>query len=114
MLILLLYDVTIAIAELVAAFIAPLVGVLLHLIILVAVLLASYFLRRNTGYQRLFPVLLIAPLLRILSFVMPIQNTPQIYWYAWVGLPLLIATLLAVRNLGLTRADIGLQIPSRR
>lgn len=56
-------------------------------------------------------VLALAPLLRILSLVMPLQEIPPIYWYAFIGAPLLVAALLTARHLGLSFASLGFSSP---
>jgi len=49
--------------------------------------------------------------LRILSLVMPLQEIPPIYWYAFIGAPLLVAALLTARHLGLSFASLGFSSP---
>ncbi len=56
-------------------------------------------------------VLALAPLVRILSLVMPLQGLPQIYWYAFIGVPLLVAALLTARHLNLSFASFGFSSP---
>jgi membrane protease YdiL (CAAX protease family) len=57
--------------------------------------------------------LALAPLIRLLSLAFPLTNFPTIYWYAVVGLPLFIATLMSVRVAGLNRNMIGLHFSWR-
>jgi membrane protease YdiL (CAAX protease family) len=45
---------------------------------------------------------------------MPIRQVPQIYWYALVGIPLLIAVALTTRLLGFTGEEIGLRLRAWR
>jgi uncharacterized protein len=48
------------------------------------------------------PVLAFIPLIRITSVTTPIEDASEIYWYALVGAPLLVAAILAQRLLGLS------------
>lgn len=106
-----LYIVAIAGVELVGTFVSPFASIWLHggLILL---LLGHYLAREKAPYRRVLPVLMLAPLLRILSLVMPVRPIPQIYWYALVGAPLLLAGILVVRLLDLPKAGLGLQLSS--
>jgi hypothetical protein len=53
-----------------------------------------------------------APLIRLLSFSLPLAGFPQIAWYFIVSVPLFVAAFLVRRILGYTRAEIGLRIGS--
>jgi membrane protease YdiL (CAAX protease family) len=87
---------------------------------LVALLLSHFTLRspqrlprQESGvvldpWVRLLPVLALLPLLRILSVTMPVQRTAEIYWYALVGIPLLLGVLLTLRLLDLNLESVGL------
>ncbi len=106
----LIYLAAIAIAELAGVFISPLASLLIHAG-LIGVLLGHYLIQDKAPYRRVLPILLLAPLLRLLSLALPapFRLTPQIYWYALVGAPLLLAAILVIRLLGLTRTSLGLQ-----
>lgn len=80
--------------------------------ILIPVLLTHYVLLEEVPPNRLLPVLALLPLLRILSLTMPVKQVPQIYWYALVGIPILIAVSLTLRLLNLSWKDLGL-LPHR-
>lgn len=80
--------------------------------ILIPILLSHYVLAGPARYRPLLPVLALAPLLRILSVTMPVRDVPQIYWYALVGAPLLVAALLTARLLGLSWAKLGFRTAS--
>jgi membrane protease YdiL (CAAX protease family) len=66
----------------------------------------------QSGYRRLALVVALAPLLRILSFAAPVNRLPQIYWYAMVGVPFLIAVGLAGRLLNISADCIGFRVRS--
>jgi membrane protease YdiL (CAAX protease family) len=59
---------------------------------------------------RALPILALLPLLRVLSLTMPLKPVAEIYWYALVGAPLLLAAFLVARLLHLSRPDIGLRL----
>jgi membrane protease YdiL (CAAX protease family) len=78
--------------------------------LLVLILLTHYGLAEQASYRRILPVLALVPLLRILSLTMPIKQMPQIYWYAMIGVPLLLAVALTMRVLNLSWTHLGLQL----
>jgi membrane protease YdiL (CAAX protease family) len=101
------YIVAIAGAEAIGAYVEAVAGAACHTI-LVLILLTHYALANRFPYRRALPVLALLPLSRLLSLTMPVKQIPQIYWYALVGIPLLIAVALTARLLRLSWADLGL------
>jgi len=109
----------IAIACLSAIFVAELAGILVgvypslvcHGLIVIS-LLNVYILKAQAPYRRILPVLALGSLLRILSFAMPLQQVPQIYWYAMIGIPFLIALGLSARLLNQSWGQLGLRLDS--
>jgi membrane protease YdiL (CAAX protease family) len=61
------------------------------------------------GEARLFGVLALVPLARLLSFTMPLGHVSPLYWHALVGAPLLPALALAARAYGFSLASLGLR-----
>jgi uncharacterized protein len=57
---------------------------------------------------RLFGVLALVPLARLLSFTMPIASVPTLYWHALIGAPLLPALAVAARAYGYSASSLGL------
>jgi hypothetical protein len=106
-LVLIVYLGAIALAETVGVLGGAAVGALCSAIVLVT-LLSHYVLMEHAPYRRVLPVLALIPLLRLLSFTMPISHVSWIYWVAMVGVPLLIAAFLTARLLDLSRASLGL------
>jgi membrane protease YdiL (CAAX protease family) len=102
------YTVGIAIAEALGVFTNVLPSIVCHAILLVMLLMHDG-LTVEAPYRRMLPVLALTSLLRILSVAMPIQEMPRIFWYALIGVPLLVATAIAARHLGLAWKDLGLQ-----
>src|SRR5205085_6244990 len=59
-------------------------------------------------------VLVLVPLLRILSVIMPIKQIPPIYWFVLIGLPLLLSAVWMVQLLGVPWSALGLRLRSWR
>ncbi len=108
----LLYLLAIAAAEIVTVLSAvvpainPLLGVLCHVVILMALIVHSALIGQQP-HQRLLLALSLAPLVRIISLVMPLANVPQSLWYPMVYAPLLAAAVMVVRIFGFKLRDIG-------
>jgi len=104
-----LYVIAVAAAELATAFTDARWGLTAH-IVLLAALLAHASLTTQQPYQRVFLALALAPLIRILSLSMPLENVDLVYWYAIVGGPLLLTAAIVAANLKLSREDLGLTL----
>ena len=102
----LVYFLAITAAELLTAIGEPLWGIFGHIIILVAVVLHSALISRQSSQQLLLSLARV-PLIRIISLSMPLANIPQAWWYPVIYTPLLVAALMVVRILGLKAEDIG-------
>ncbi len=98
-------------AELVSSLGEPRLGLLLHAGLLIALI---YHAARDLSdpLHQLLLTLAFAPLIRLLSFSLPLAGFPQIAWYFIVSLPLFVAAYLVYRILGYSRADVGLRIGS--
>lgn len=92
------YFVGIVVAEALVASGATVVGLVCHAVVLFAsvnaYVLASL---RGGGRGASVHVLGLVPLLRILSLALPVSTVREVYWYALVGTPLLVAIALAAR-----------------
>jgi uncharacterized protein len=97
----------ITLAEYLTAAIRVELGLLLHALLLVG-LIVHGTLSRNLDWQKLILALTVAPLIRLLSMSLPLSNFPQIMWYGMVSIPLLLATWLIARQLGVKREALGL------
>jgi membrane protease YdiL (CAAX protease family) len=103
------YVAAIVTAEIVTAFVDARGGVGLHVAILWALLI--HFSRSKRAQEaRLLLALCLAPLIRILSLGMPLENVDLVYWFLIVGAPMIVAALLVARTLRLTRRDLGLTV----
>ena len=107
------YVVLIAVAELLTAMTDARWGLALHIGIFTA-LLVQASLVTGQPYHKLLLVLALAPLVRILSLSMPLEDLDLMYWYAIVGAPLMITALLTARTLGLSWRSIGFSVRSLR
>jgi membrane protease YdiL (CAAX protease family) len=103
------YLVAMAVAEVLTAMIEPRVGLVLHAILL-ATLLAHTASAWGRPSHRLLLTLAFAPLIRLLSLSMPLAGFPRIYWYFIVSVPLFAAAAIALRILGFSRAEMGLNL----
>lgn len=100
-------------AEALSTLILPVVGMIVHGFILILLLLLSS-LNSRKWQNHLLPVLALVPLTRLLSLMSPLRYFPQIYWYAVVGVPLLIAVYSLVQLTGLRAEIIGLRLSWRQ
>jgi len=106
------YLFALTVAEALTTFISPRAGMVLHGLILIALLLQAALSFRQREYQFLV-ALALAPLIRLLSLALPLANFPLIFWYAVVGVPLFIATIMSMRVTGVKPNMIGLQFSWR-
>ena len=109
MIIAVLYLVAIAGAELVTALVSPLGGITIHIVIMFALVVHASLITKDLKHE-LYLSLTLAPLIRLLSLSMPLVNFPQIYWYAIIAVPLLVAVFVIVRLLNYKWWEIGLNL----
>lgn len=123
------YLVGIAAAEIIVGYWSIRGGMVLHIILLFAVLVQasiSYYRAepqeneqgvagvansREAGAflgYRFYIGLTLAPMIRILSLAIPLRGVNMQYWYLITGIPLLAATLTAIKLAGYSRRDICL------
>ena len=105
----LIYFLAITISEVITVTIAPLWGIVCHIIVLVALILHSVLVGRQT-LQRLLISLALVPLIRVVSLSVPLANIPRTWWYPIIYTPLLIAALEVVRITGYSLKQIGLTL----
>lgn len=98
-------------AELISSLGEPRLGLLLHAGLLIALI---YHAARdlNDPLHQLLLTLAFAPLIRLMSFSLPLASFPQVAWYFIVSLPLFVAAYLVMRVLGYSRRDVGLRVGS--
>src|SRR5919202_1081669 len=103
----------VALVEVITAFGDPRYGVAEH-VALLAVFLALGALSANRSRQAFFLAITIAPLIRIVSMGMPLTAFPRPLWYLVASIPLFISAFLIIRQLGLSRRSLNLQMPALR
>jgi len=86
-------------------------GLIFHGLILTALLLQSALSARQAE-QRLYLTLLLAPLIRLVSLSLPLQNFPLVFWYLVIGVPIFISIFIIIRYTGLSPKEIGLTAPN--
>jgi len=102
------YAAAIATAEIVTVVVDARWGVGLHVAVLWALLL-HYALAKEVSEGKALLALCLAPMIRILSLGMPLEDVDLVYWFLITGVPMIVAALVA-RTLGLTRDDLGLTL----
>ncbi len=108
MIVAIVYLVAITLAEVITIFYMPVLGIVCHIVILIAVLLHSALgFAGKDRHRQLVLSLALVPLVRILSLSMPLVNIPQLWWYPIIYAPLLVAAFAVVRTLGYRMEDIG-------
>ena len=85
----------------------PLAGIILHAVILSALIVHSS-MAPNKSFGKLYLALAIVPLIRIVTLAMPLSRFTPIYQYLVASIPVLIASLIAIRILELAPSEIGL------
>jgi len=106
-----LYVVLIAVAELLTALTDARWGLALHIGLFTSLLVHASLITDHP-YHKLLLALALAPLVRILSLAMPLENLDLIYWYAVVGAPLMLTALVVARTAGLSWRSIGFTLRS--
>lgn len=105
----LLYLAAITAAEFLTVLDRPRLGTAAHVVILATLLVHASALPGHP-HHRMLLALSLAPLIRILSLSMPLQDVDLVLWYLIVGLPLLAAALVVARTLDLSPRDLGLSL----
>ena len=105
----LLYLVAITTAELVTALVSPLGGGILHILLLLGLVSHASFAAKQVQHK-VYLALALAPLIRLLSLSMPLTKFPQIYWYAIITVPLLVAVFAVMQRLNLRAREVGLTL----
>jgi len=103
------YLAALAVAESIATLVEPRVGLVMYGALL---LLLLFHAARNWEHptHRLLLALAFAPLIRLLSFALPLTHFPQIYWYLITSVPLFVAAFLAARTLRFSPRELGLNL----
>jgi CAAX protease family protein len=102
------YLLLVALAEILVTFVSAQLGMVLHALLLVT-LIVHCSLGRPYMERRLALALTLAPLTRLLTLALPLAIIPPLARYPVVAIPLLLAAVLIIRQLHLSRAQLGLR-----
>jgi membrane protease YdiL (CAAX protease family) len=108
-LIALAYLAGIAVAEILTTFGPPHLGLAAHAVVLLVVLVHAAGVEGKKE-QAFLVSLAFAPLIRILSLSLPLEDVPLLYWYPITSIPLFAAVLIAAPTLGYTWPGLGLNL----
>lgn len=108
------YCVLLTIAELLTTFVDPMLGLVLHMLILLGLLgLTARWWQHPL--HRFLLALVAGPLIRIMSLSLPLAGLPFISWLLITSIPLFAAAFVTMQTLQLSRHDVGLTVrPTRR
>jgi membrane protease YdiL (CAAX protease family) len=95
--------------ELLTTFVSPLAGLVVHSLLVLGLLLYSAS-KRAQLQQRTYLVLAMAPMIRLVSLSVPLQQFQTAYWYMLVGAPLLLAVILVAYYSGMSARQAGLNL----
>ncbi len=104
-----LYLVAVTVAELLTTYVHPAIGLVAHSAILIALLVHIAITWEEPVHQLLL-TLLFAPLIRLLSLSMPLNQFPQIDWYLIVSVPLFAAAYVIARIMRLSWSAVGFNL----
>jgi membrane protease YdiL (CAAX protease family) len=102
-----LYLIAITFAELIIIFLEPWVGLTCYGVILVVFIIQPSFIE-DTNISNLILGLILVPLIRIMSLVIPLIQLPEILWYPLIYIPLLSAAIIAMRTIEIKPRQIGI------
>lgn len=103
------YLAAIATAELLTSLVNPLGGLVVHILLLLGLVLHASLAVGNPSHK-LYLVLALAPLIRLLSLSIPVVGFAQIHWYGIVAVPLIIAAFVVMRRLNHGCSEVGLTL----
>ena len=101
------YLFTIALAELVTTFFNPQFGLIMDGILILVIFLHTSLCRVKAQQKFLCTVMLV-PLIRLVSLSMPLVGFESSFWFAIIGIPLLLSAYLVFRFTGYKLAEIGI------
>ncbi len=110
---LVVYLIWIALAEIFTTNLNPNFGLIFHGAILIVLLLHSAYAWDRPEHGLLI-ALTLAPLIRLLSLSLPLNQFPLISWYLVVSIPLFVAGYVITRLVPLNWADIGFRITLKK
>jgi uncharacterized protein len=106
------YATIVTISELLTTFATPLLGSTSHLFVF-GLAIAHGATEPRPRAAALWLSLSLVPLIRVISLGLPLGAVSQEWWYLLAAIPLMGGAITAARVLGMTRADVGLQLPGK-
>jgi len=103
------YLAAITLAELLTTLTEPRIGLALHSMILIMLVLHAA-LTWDRPIHGLLVTLTFAPLIRLVSYSLPLFPFPLVDWYLITSIPLFVAAWLTARLLGLSRDTLGINL----
>ena len=97
----------IVIAELLSVWFDPLIALVMHSVLLLA--LVTHAANTRPLWQQPLLSLMLYPLMRVTSLGLPVNGLPTLLQYAMVGLPVWVGIILIARTNGLTSDMLGLK-----
>ena len=97
----LLYLAGISLGELFTSGSVPLIGLVLHGVILLLLILQGASASRRVA-QRFYFSMALVPLIRLMSLSLPLTSFQFVYWYLIIGTPLFLAAFFTARMMGLS------------
>ncbi len=105
----LIYLAAIAVAELVTVMGNTAGGMVCHAILLFSLILNSSMVSQSRN-QKFYVALALAPLIRIISLAMPVEEIREIYQHLFISALLFLAVIVVIRILNLHRAVLSLSV----
>lgn len=105
-----LYIGLLGVAEVVSDIWHPLLGIWLH-VLLAGALWWQGTQEADLDRRRLYWILSILAIVRIISFAVSDTSFPGIWYYVVAETPLLVAAITALRAFGLTWSEVGVRLP---
>ncbi|NTW03601.1 MAG: CPBP family intramembrane metalloprotease [Oscillochloris sp.] len=106
-----IYPLLIVLAELALITSDPQLGLLIYALITSALVIHRALSPANSS-QQITLALLPVPLIRILALAIPLQHFPTQYWYGIIALPLLLSSIIIIRQLRLSARELGVRSSS--
>jgi membrane protease YdiL (CAAX protease family) len=104
-----LYFIAITCAELLTLFLNAWIGLVCHGIILIVCIVYPSFIEDSKSGNFIVGLTLI-PIIRIISLIIPLIQLPEILWYPVIYIPLLAASILTMRTIGISPRQVGFTI----
>lgn len=102
----LLYLFALTLAEVVAVLLVPVLGILLYFLLLLLLLLHAA-VTWERPIHRFFLALTLVPLIRIISYSLPLLGFDLTFWFLITSVPLFVAAYVVMRQLRLSWGSVG-------